>query len=64
MPYNNIILNEIDINQLENSSDISIQIIEPINISNSLKTRQNNIYLELENKYGFNISKKLEVQYF
>lgn len=52
---------DFNLNKLENSSEISLQIIEPNIISNSLKTRQNNIYLELENKYGCFISKKLEV---
>ncbi len=52
------------LNKNENKGKISIEIIVPSKTLNMLKNFQNNIYIEMENKYGCQITKRTEVIYF
>ncbi len=48
-------------NKLETKGKISIDMIVPTKTLNLLKKFQNNIYIEMENKYGCQITKRVEV---
>jgi len=50
------------INKNETNGKISIDMIVPIQTLNLLKNFQNNIYIEMENKYGCQITKRVEVR--
>lgn len=56
--------NKENLNKNENKGKISIDMIVPIKTLNLLKNFQNNIYLEMENKYGCQITKRAEVILF
>lgn len=64
IPETNIINNSNElINKNEHKGKISIDMIVPIKTLNLLKNFQNNIYIEMENKYGCQITKRSEVNY-
>ncbi len=50
--------------KIENKGKISIEMIVPTKTLNMLKNFQNNIYIEMENKYGCQITKRIEVILF
>lgn len=56
--------NNENLNKIENKGKISIEMIVPTKTLNMLKNFQNNIYIEMENKYGCQITKRTEVMLF
>lgn len=61
---NSLIPNNENLNKNENKGKISIEMIVPTKTLNLLKNFQNNIYIEMENKYGCQITKRTEVILF
>ena len=55
--------NDTEKSKNENKGKMSIDMIVPTRTLNMLKNFQNNIYIEMENKYGCSITKRVEVQF-
>ena len=53
--------NDTEKSKNENKGKMSIDMIVPTRTLNMLKNFQNNIYIEMENKYGCSITKRVEV---
>lgn len=58
----NLNQSDLDKNKNESKGKVSIDMIVPTKILNMLKNFQNNIYIEMENKYGVSITKRVEVK--